>query len=241
MTAQVPERLIIDGKPRAIGGEPLYRLLASRRISLRHESPFYVTACHRGYRGTWQLSEGRLYLAHLNLIADEELPFPPELLGKVLRAIPAPALPAFADWFNGEIRMPLGPVLIDSFHGLGDSWFQRMRVLRFKAGVLVRDRVVDTHKMIEWWFRRHPETRDRFGSPSEFGGGPEGTIAWFDASEDEDWGADGDEGFQERHQRRVGGCSVADSSCSVSSKSSAASSIPSLVAQALSVPYREIS
>ena len=86
--------------------------------------------------------------------------------------------------------MPLGPVLIDSFHGLGGSWFQRMRVLRFKAGVLVRDRVVDTHKMIEWWFRRHPETRDTFGSPSEFGGGPEGTIAWFDASEDEDWGAD---------------------------------------------------
>lgn len=190
ITAQVPERLIIDGKPRAIGGQPLYRLLASRRMSLKHESPIYTTACHRGYRGTWELRNGRLYLVHLNLVGHKELPFPPEFLGKVLRAIPAATLPVHACWFNGSIRVPLGPALIESFHGLGGSWFQKIRVLSFKTGVLVRDRVVDTHKMIEWWFRRHPEARDRFSDGSESCEGLEGTLAWFDASEDEDWGAD---------------------------------------------------
>lgn len=187
MTAQVPERLIIDGQPRAVFGDPLYRLLASRRMDLTSENPVYSTACHRGYRGTWQLSDGKLYLLHLNLVADRELPFPLELKAKVLRAVPTQHLPTFAFWFNGALQLPLGPQLINS-HGWS-HWFQRMRIMQFKGGVLRRDRVVDTHAIIEWWFRRHPEARGSFGSNDD-AGGPPGTIAWFNASEDEDWGAD---------------------------------------------------
>ena len=187
MTAQIPERLIVDGKPRAMGGDPLYRALKHSRFSLSDASPFYTTACYRGYRATWLLHDKKLYFAHINQVADQELPFPEDLRAKLLRCVGAKAFPVFAEWFNGEIRVPIGPQLVNSFHGMRSHWFVTMRVLHFKAGVVVRDRLVDTHRMIEWVCKRYPRFRTDL---YDTGGGPEGTIEWFNVSKDDDWGAD---------------------------------------------------
>jgi hypothetical protein len=36
MTGQAPERIIIDGRPRSLYADPLYRLLVSSRFKLAH-------------------------------------------------------------------------------------------------------------------------------------------------------------------------------------------------------------
>ena len=148
MTAQTPERLILNGKPHALYAAPLYRLLASRRIELRG----YHSSCWRGYVGTWEVIGARLYLVHINC---DEPPAEEVLRLKLLRAASASQFPIFASWFNGRLRIQIGRRLIYSHHGWS-SWFERERLMTFKQGVLARDREVDTRRILEWWLRRNP-------------------------------------------------------------------------------------
>ncbi|MGQ0671892.1 MAG: hypothetical protein ACT4N2_03300 [Hyphomicrobium sp.] len=186
MTAQSPERIIIDGRPFPLYSEPLYRLLKSRRMELSNKSVGWSTGCYRGYCGTWEVIDGRLHLIHLNTMWPDEAPLPTSLRERILRALPATGFPAFAYWFNGRLRLPLGRRLVYSHHGWS-SWFERERVMTFAQGVLVRDRVVDTQRILEWWLKRHPETRS-FLDGSD--GASPAPLVWFDDSEQEDWWID---------------------------------------------------
>ena len=59
MTAQVCESIIYKGKKLEMATEPLKVILDSRP-----ELKFYAewTSCWRGYRGTWEITNERLYL-----------------------------------------------------------------------------------------------------------------------------------------------------------------------------------
>lgn len=186
MTAQCPERIILDGRPRAFYGTPLYRLLASRRLSLENCDVGWSTGCYRGYLGTWEVIDGRLYLVHLNTMWPREGPLPEDLRSRLLRAMPARDFPVFAAWFHGRVRIELGRRLVYSHHGFS-HWFERERVMTFKAGHLVRDREVDTHRILEWWLRRHPEAVPALDGSD---GASPGPLIWFDESPDSDWSAD---------------------------------------------------
>jgi hypothetical protein len=72
MTAQVPEQIIIDGEVRDLYAAPLYRLLASRRMTLRDEVG-WTSACVRGYCGTWEIINRRLYLVRGETRRDREV------------------------------------------------------------------------------------------------------------------------------------------------------------------------
>lgn len=185
MTAQTPERIVVDGKPRALYAAPLYRLLQSRRMSLECPWGAHTSACWRGYRGTWEVIDDRLHLMHVNAMWPDEGPLPADLRRKLLRAAQASDFPIHASWFNGRLRVQIGRRLIYSHHGWS-SWFERERVMAFKQGHLIRDREVDTRRILEWWLRRHPEARDRLDPHNE---DPLGPLAWFSA-DDEDWEAD---------------------------------------------------
>lgn len=190
MTAQTPERLILDGRPRAIHAEPLYRLLTSRRMTLENKDEGYSTACWRGYCGTWKINQGRLFLVHVNTMWPNERPLPADLRARLLRAMPARDFPVHATWFNGKIRIPLGRRLVYSHHGWG-SWYERERVMTFKGGELLRDREVDTRAILEWWLKRNPQAANRLDSTQEPDDGIPGPLSWFDTSDDEeDWQAD---------------------------------------------------
>ena len=94
MTAQTPERIIIDGRPRALYEQPLYRLLASRRMDLKdpHRSGFH-TGCYRRYLGTWEIRNGTLYLVHLNMVVPDEEPLTPLIRQRLFRAVPCTGFP----------------------------------------------------------------------------------------------------------------------------------------------------
>jgi hypothetical protein len=186
MTAQTPERIIIDDEPRALYADPLYRLLASSRFKLGAYATERSTACYRGYCGTWEIIDRRLYLVHLNLMGWREEPIPHDLRAKLLRVARCKDFPIAARWFNGTLRIQIGRRLVYSHHGWS-NWFERERVVTIIGGDVQRDREVDTKAMLERYLRRNPHMHDVLDSsaqPSGFG-----PLVWLDDSEEDekDW------------------------------------------------------
>lgn len=185
MTAQTPERIIIDGRARALYEQPLYRLLASRRMDLIDREMGYTSACHRRYVGTWEIRNGRLYLVHLNHMTPFEEPLSTGMRRRLLRAVPCADFPIEAHWFNGRLRFAIGRCMINSPHGWS-HWFERERVITVRGGKVVRDREVDTGAILERCLARRPDVRAQF---VEAGADPSAPINWFEDDED-DWTLD---------------------------------------------------
>ncbi|MEZ2132409.1 MULTISPECIES: hypothetical protein [unclassified Sinorhizobium] len=187
MTAQSPERIILGGYPHALYETPLYRLLKSFRIEPIDYVETLSTSCWRGYCGTWEIMDDRLYLVHLNLRdrydserKSDEWPIPEVLKARILRAAASSNFPIFAHWFNGRLRIAIGRGLVYSHHGWS-SWFERERVIQFRGGKVIRDREVDTRRILEWFLRRNPEVSDILsGETDQVDVAP---LVWFDETD----------------------------------------------------------
>jgi hypothetical protein len=134
MTAQISERLVVDGVAMRMGTEPLAEWLSRRKNrSLRFKRK--STACSRGYVGSWAVSEGHLYLVHIageladGSIVTLETLFP----GSVQKVL--------ASWFSGMIDCPEGRMISYRHYGHA-SVHERSLCLRFHQGVLVDRRSI---------------------------------------------------------------------------------------------------
>jgi hypothetical protein len=189
VTAQSPERIILDGRPRCLYADPLYRLRQRCRMDFGNPN-LRSTANYRGYVGTWEIRDRRLYLVQLCWEEwtgpNGEVPVSEELRLRLFRAAQCNGFPIHAHWFNGVMRIELGRRLVYSHQGWS-HWFERERVMRFRAGELVRDREVDTRAILEWWLLRHPEELLRIAGPRD---APLRPLIWFDTDDDEDEEAD---------------------------------------------------
>lgn len=131
MTAQVHELLILDGQWASIASDlPLpadhARVVAASEEHRRKASSIVnSTACWRGYVATWEIKDDRFSLVSI------EGRF--ELLG---------AEPLLADWFSGELRMPMGEV-IDYVHMGFASVFAEELFIGVVNGSVVSRRHVD--------------------------------------------------------------------------------------------------
>ncbi len=96
MTVQVQEKLILNGEMGTMENTPAIPA-KDRRIAVvdvPEHSIAVTSACWRKYRGTWEVTDGRLYLV--------------EIEGMYMIRGKAPVL---ADWFTGELVIPQGSVL----------------------------------------------------------------------------------------------------------------------------------
>lgn len=129
MTAQVHERLIIDGEETSMAFCPPLPYGHPRIIEVDDESsyddPFSSTACWRGYIGTWEIRDDRFFIVGLRgryrLVGNE---------------------PIFADWFTGVLRIPRGEFLQYVHMGFGSVYEQELHV-KIESGVVVRSLMVD--------------------------------------------------------------------------------------------------
>ena len=129
MTAQIAERIIIEGKNASLYTNPLSLYLQQCGISF--ESP--NTANWRGYVGTWETIEvdgvERLYLvelaAHRTYL---EVVGIPEIFPGFDKV--------FAHWFSGELRLPQGKML-KYVHGGYASTYEYDLLIQIKQGVVV--------------------------------------------------------------------------------------------------------
>ena len=137
MTAQSRERLLYKGEEVGMTAEPLNQYLKNGNdIGF----VFTNTACWRGYRGKWEIMEGKLYLIEITgsthyAVVDLNYLFPGQ--EKV-----------FASWFSGEISIPQGEMLKYVHMGYG-SIYEKDLVLKFEEGVLLEEKVIDNREDFE--------------------------------------------------------------------------------------------
>ena len=76
-------------------------------MDLIDDSLGFSTACHRRYIGTWEISDGTLYLLHLNMMVPDEEPMSSTIRERLFRVVPATSFPIKAQWFNGKLRIAM--------------------------------------------------------------------------------------------------------------------------------------
>jgi hypothetical protein len=133
MTAQIHENLIFNGEHTSMSFCPPIpkrdpRIVAVRRDEAYREDESKIlssTACWRGYQGTWEIRDGRFFLAALRgkfRLRDDGL--------------------IWADWFSGVLRIPRGKVLQYVHMGFGSVYEEEIHV-KVEKGVVTASRVVD--------------------------------------------------------------------------------------------------
>lgn len=127
MTAQFGERLFYNEKWCSMCNTPL-----GLYFHLSGNSPnFYSTstACWRGYVGTWEIIDNRLYLTDINATLED---------GTAVTLVSIfPDYPdrVFAHWYSGEIRIPQGK-LLEYVHAGYASRYERDLFLYISKGVI---------------------------------------------------------------------------------------------------------
>jgi len=127
MTAQISESITYEGKNRSLLSCPL-----SDFFSLSNTpSPFQMncTALWRGYLGSWEIKQERLYLVEVKPGFDDD--------NQTTLADIFPGFPGrvFAHWYTGELRIPDGEQIQYEHNGFG-SQYERDILIQIKQGVV---------------------------------------------------------------------------------------------------------
>lgn len=126
MTAQVHERLVYDGEELSMACAPPVPTGHPRvRRGDDPPGPVMNTACWRGYQGTWEIRDGRLYLVGLSGNM--------ELVGSD---------PIFAEWFSGTLRVPRGEIL-EYVHMGFETIYEKEEWLTVRRGEIVASRRIE--------------------------------------------------------------------------------------------------
>jgi len=132
MTAQIAERLRYQGDEVAMCTNPLSDYFAMGGFDPHFESN--STALWRGYVGSWEIVDDRLYLIGLTGTLEDGTD------ASLATIFPDYPDRVFAHWYSGTIRIPQGKQLEYVHMGYG-STFERDLLLDVERGVVVATRV----------------------------------------------------------------------------------------------------
>ncbi len=142
MTAQLHEELILDGQRLTMACTPDLPEQHTRIIETPHWQPeaeddetITSTACWRGYLGTWEIRDERLYLLRLRgrlaITGDE---------------------PLFAAWYSGILHVPRGELLRYVHMGFASVFEEELRIT-IEGGCVTDRTTIDN--------RGHSDEEDR--------------------------------------------------------------------------------
>jgi hypothetical protein len=137
MTAQIMERIFYNEEEYGMACEPLGQYLEKKGIQFVG----MMSSCWRGYVGTWELKNDRLYLIGLNGLTSQNSEVGLDFLFPGQSEV-------FAEWFSGEIRIPQGEMLL-YVHMEFASIYEKDLILQFENGVLTAERIVDNREEFE--------------------------------------------------------------------------------------------
>lgn len=135
MTAQIQEKILLNGTLYPMSSEPLnynfsYWLTNGKNLHSPH------TACYRGYVGTWEIQDNKLYL--VKLVGYLDL-FETLQLNDLFPHLSEDRL--FADWFTGELVLN-GGKMIEYVHSGYESRYEYTILLQ-----LVNGEVIDSSQL----------------------------------------------------------------------------------------------
>ena len=135
MTTQCPELFIYRSSAYYSYDEPLHYFIEKNKFDMFQITCAGSSTCWRGYRGTWHISNSRLYLIDLLDAQNEN-----NLLSVLF---PGCEGRVFAYWFSGILKLPYGAQIGgDSFDMLAPEDFEYYHQLEFEEGVLNRAAIV---------------------------------------------------------------------------------------------------
>ena len=146
MTTQIPDVLILDGEKHKMASLPLEEYRRKRGVRLP-TLPRNCSALWRGYIATWELCEGRLYLADINTTTFSEVDL------KLKDFFPDCGTRVFARWFSSTLRVPQGEIIQYIHGGYCGGIHEQDLNLRFRRGMLVNREVVKNEPFVR---RRRP-------------------------------------------------------------------------------------
>ncbi len=128
MTAQFSEQMVLNGQKRSLCTDPLESFFEMTGIHQEFEAT--STALWRGYVGTWEVLNQRLYLIGLNgKLKNGQVVG----VGTIFPGFPERA---FAHWYSGVLRIPMGK-LLRYVHGGYGSVYERDQFITVNKGVTV--------------------------------------------------------------------------------------------------------
>jgi hypothetical protein len=140
-TAQLPDKLIYEGKTVGIYSEPLEQYFSKDRPKPIEWMRMTCTALWRGYLATWEIKDDKLYLVKIvRNGCDEDAPALP-----LSKLFPGAKGPVFATWYTGTLVIPQGKVLKYVHMGY-QSIYETELHLRIKDGILVGKQMIDNRR-----------------------------------------------------------------------------------------------
>lgn len=133
MTAQIGETLHYDGHTKSMCSNPLSHYFALADDHTRFA--MNCTALWRGYVGTWEILNNRLYLIGLNGTLEDGNP------ANLATIFPDYPDRVFAHWYSGKIRVPQGKLLKYVHMGYGSS-YEADLFIDIKKGVVIETEVL---------------------------------------------------------------------------------------------------
>lgn len=139
-TAQIPDRIVIDGEEHALYAEPLesYPWKENERPKVFSEGSI-SSANWRGYVATWKIEDGSLMLTNIQKeywdgsegreTKYKDIP--------IERVFPSKQLPIDAKWFDGRIRIPKGEMVSYVHMGYG-SRFEKEIIYEIENGRVMK-------------------------------------------------------------------------------------------------------
>ncbi len=131
MTAQIHERLYLNGRLTSMACEPDLPENHPRVVAATDEEiamargDVFSTACWREYLGTWKIKDGKFYLLRVEGKC--------KLVG---------TKPLFADWYSGILIVPHGE-LLEYVHAGYASVFEKETQILVENGLVVASRTID--------------------------------------------------------------------------------------------------
>jgi len=127
MTAQAAESLLLDGQEVYLCETPLNAYFALTGLAPQFQVE--TTACWRGYIGSWEIKDSRLYLIDIGGSYEDGSPITLESL------FPGFFHRVFAHWYSGTLRVPQGELLKYRHMGWA-STFERDLLIDVEDGVV---------------------------------------------------------------------------------------------------------
>jgi hypothetical protein len=140
-TAQIGDVLTLDGKQYSIQTNPLEPFLTANPDKLP-KSNITSSGNWRGYIATWEIRDDRLLLKDIEILMEKKgTAHDTEYRSVLTTVFPEPSY-IIADWFTGNIIIPIGK-LSEYVHMGYASTFDKYIVLTIENGVATRRRQLD--------------------------------------------------------------------------------------------------